>query len=287
MTTTTPPPGQLEFYPSYCFASASPTYGVWAKLTAADVHRLSERKEFVAQNIYFYLNHPIRWVCVTGVVVAVDEYDRRTVLSLDDGSGEGIEAVCEKPQPPVRPASNDGDNNDDKYHNNNNNSNAPTEPDIDTGTVVRAKGSISTFRNVRQILAKRIEILPDTQSEVRAWRAATKFEAEVLVQPWVLCEEEIQDLWRRACGEEKETTSRKNAERKKSRRKRRPELPPPPPRESRRVDAGDPPAPAATAARNTSRSTAEDDEERKRKSRKKKNSHRHHRHHREPDTLGP
>ncbi|KAH0544529.1 hypothetical protein FGG08_001301 [Glutinoglossum americanum] len=227
--TPPPHPPQLEFYPSYCFAVASPTYNVWAKLTATDVHALSERKEFVAQNIYFYLNHPIRWICVTGVVVAVDEFEKRTILWVDDGSGSwgGIEVVWERPCPSSSPS----------------NANATTAvttlapprttatPDIsgiDIGTVIRAKGTITTFRNTRQILLKRVEILPDTQSEVKAWKGVTRFRVEVLGKPWELEPEEVARMWEAACGvaqskdDDEENAKKKNeGTDRRSRRKKR------------------------------------------------------------------
>ncbi|KAI9780754.1 MAG: hypothetical protein M1839_006541 [Geoglossum umbratile] len=211
---TNPPNPPLQFYPSYCFVN-SPTYHVWAKLTAADVHALTARPEFVgtsspasrlhwslivgppgraAQDTYFYLNHPIRWVCVTGVVVAVDEFEKRAIIHLDDGSGEGMEIVCDRPPPLPKSADTDISTVAPP---------PPATPDIspiNVGSVIRAKGTIGLFRNTRQIRLKRIHILPDTMSEVRVWRGITKFHAEVLMRPWELHEGEVKELLVAACG---------------------------------------------------------------------------------------
>ena len=44
------------------------------------------------QNIYFYLNHPIRFVRIVGVVVAIDDINLKySALTLDDGSGATVE----------------------------------------------------------------------------------------------------------------------------------------------------------------------------------------------------
>ncbi|KAI9770432.1 MAG: hypothetical protein M1840_003318 [Geoglossum simile] len=196
MTTNLPDP-PLEFYPSYCFTNSS-TYHVWAKLTAADVHALTALPEFMTQNTYFYLNHPIRWVCVTGVVVAIDEFEKRTILYLDDGSGEGIDIVCDRPLPLPKRVDTDPPTGA---------SPPPTTPDISpihVGSVIRAKGTITLFRNTRQICLKRVHILPDTTSEVRAWRVITKFRAEVLMRPWELGEGEVKELLAVAYGEGRE-----------------------------------------------------------------------------------
>ena len=115
-TTTT---DLLEFYPSYCY-SASPTYFTWVKLTAYEVHhvlipleialnapsrwkarqsqiRHQNSSQALSQNLFFYLNHPVQFVYLVGVVVATEDFfERRWVFTIDDGSGATIEVVCPK-----------------------------------------------------------------------------------------------------------------------------------------------------------------------------------------------
>jgi hypothetical protein len=132
---------------------------------------------------------------VTGVVVAIDEFEKRTILYLDDGSGEGIDIVYDRPPPLPKSADTDPSTSTPP---------PPTIPDvslIDVGSVIRAKGTISLFRNTRQICLKRVHILPDTMSEVRVWRGITKFRTEVLMRPWELDEEEVKELSAAAYGE--------------------------------------------------------------------------------------
>ena len=88
---------------------------------------------------WFYLNHPIQFVCVTGVVVAFDDYERLWVFTID--------ATCRKPEK------------------------------------VKVKGTISTFRSVRQIALECIEIIPDTNSELRFRTQCTQLFADVLSKP--------------------------------------------------------------------------------------------------------
>ncbi|OQD81150.1 hypothetical protein PENANT_c029G01655 [Penicillium antarcticum] len=96
----------LTFYPAFCF-KASPTHFTWVKMGAADVHRLRRSNEFFGQNIFFYNNHPIRFVSLVGLVVARTEITRRTILTLDDSSGATIDIiVLQQTQPKPKPYSN-------------------------------------------------------------------------------------------------------------------------------------------------------------------------------------
>ena len=58
---------------------------------------------WIAERVLFhYGNHPVKWVRVTGVIVAVDEYAGRNVYTVDDSSGMCIECVCVTPTPPPK-----------------------------------------------------------------------------------------------------------------------------------------------------------------------------------------
>ncbi|KAI9654448.1 MAG: hypothetical protein M1831_005414 [Alyxoria varia] len=91
-----------SIYPAFCF-KASPTYNKWVKLTAADVHALRREPGFEGQNVFFHLNHPLRYVYLCGPVVAIDFITSRYVLfTLDDSSGANVEIKIER-IPPLRP----------------------------------------------------------------------------------------------------------------------------------------------------------------------------------------
>ncbi|OBT99369.1 hypothetical protein VE01_02731 [Pseudogymnoascus verrucosus] len=212
---TTPP----ALYPSHCHG-LSPTLGRWCPLRAVDVFALREVAEYEGQGIYFHLNHPIKWVRLTGIIVAMDEFYSRVCITIDDGSGATIEATCLAPPRPEatatvaaivvsteRPA-------DD----------AMVSPDgpklrgVDIGKVVKVKGGIREFRGVRQLAMKAISILGDTRAEVGAWREGVRFREEVLRVPWVVTAEE-----ERRCREEAEGERWRveEEERRKRRRERR------------------------------------------------------------------
>ncbi|KAK5013713.1 hypothetical protein LTR60_003721, partial [Cryomyces antarcticus] len=81
----------VHIYPAHCF-TVSPTYNTWVKLTAAHIHALRAEPGFEGQNVFFQLNHPIRYVRLVAAIVAIDDLGPRyTLLTMDDGSGATIE----------------------------------------------------------------------------------------------------------------------------------------------------------------------------------------------------
>ncbi|KAI9822086.1 MAG: hypothetical protein M1826_000546 [Phylliscum demangeonii] len=210
MTTAPPPPPQdLIYYPAFCHP-VSPTFNIWAKLTAVDVHNLDERAGYEGQHIYFHLNHPIRYVRLVGVLVAYDDYDRRCIMILDDSSGATIEVICPKPAA-------EGGGGQHAQGDKKKNAGppppvpmhavtAPEVPDlaaagITLGSIVKVKGGIGLFRGSRQILLKRISVIRDTNEEVRCWSELAAFRADVLSKPWLVEKRVQRSLLRRARGE--------------------------------------------------------------------------------------
>lgn len=131
---------RLQIYPSACHA-ASPTLHTWVKLTSADVHRLRREPGFEGQNLWFFLNHPIRYVYLCGVVTSIEFRNGvLCVMSLDDGSGVGMELVLRRVLPRAapriavsafqreRPENTAGEEDDSS-------SNDGTEPDVEMNTV--------------------------------------------------------------------------------------------------------------------------------------------------------
>jgi len=182
-------------------------------LRITDVHALQEVSGFNGQDIWFHLNHPIKWVRLTGVIVAVDQFDNRMVLTLDDSSGLNIEATCTAPPresillPQIQ-------------ENTTKASERPTaqvltqliSPDgpnltnIDVGAVVKMKGGINIWRDQKQIRLKAITLIKDTNDEVKCWNDALAFKKDIISKPWVVSAEEeerchkeamIEDQWKR------------------------------------------------------------------------------------------
>ncbi|KAH7342563.1 hypothetical protein BKA65DRAFT_537807 [Rhexocercosporidium sp. MPI-PUGE-AT-0058] len=214
-----------NIYPDYCH-SLSPTIGKWCPLLATDVHRLRTVGMFSDERALYHLdNHPVKWVRITGVVVAVDEFRGKRVFTVDDSSGMCIEctAIAPPPAPTTdaptlpphlnqiaslihvqttakKPA-------DDKMKKSEEWKNAgkgkdggkivpsvqsPAVPwgDVDVGTVVKVKGRVNNYWNTIQLEAIKIEVLRCTDQEVRCWNEVAAFKREILSGPWVVTKEE-------------------------------------------------------------------------------------------------
>ncbi|KAF8467622.1 hypothetical protein BDZ91DRAFT_656858, partial [Kalaharituber pfeilii] len=186
------------------FFHLSKAYNSWAKLTATDVFRLQTRPGFEAgQNIYFFLNHPIRWVRLVGVIIGFDQFETRKLIYfaiVDDGSGQTISVIYFEPKPDA-PGTQNGTS---SAHS------APVDfRNIDLHSVVKVKGEIEEYRGERQIKLRKIELLKDTNAEVDAWASGTKFKRDVLLKPWVIPEKEVQKVKRKLESDQEECTSKK------------------------------------------------------------------------------
>ncbi|RMZ91767.1 hypothetical protein DV736_g1023, partial [Chaetothyriales sp. CBS 134916] len=194
----------LTFYPFYTFSS-SPTFNTWAKLTCHTIqHELRASSSFPSRLLrlddddggdkhrllLFYLNHPIQYVQVTGVIVSIDEHhlDRHqcqlTILSLDDSSGATVDVLL---------------------------------PDLAPGTVFRAKGSLSQFRGRRQVRLLRGEVIGSTGAEMGLVSARGRFYSSVLAKPWVISARRMAGLKQRAtrAHEDLERARRRRADRER------------------------------------------------------------------------
>ncbi|KAJ4408341.1 hypothetical protein N0V91_003345 [Didymella pomorum] len=177
-----------RIYPAYCFPYAL-TYDAWVKLAAVDVHALWTEEGFQSQHIYFYLNHPIRYVRVVGVVVAIDDITSKySALTLDDGSGATIELKI------VRRIADQQSS--EQYPSNTTIDNVHVisqfgvfdivvdNVNVDIGTVLKAKGTISEFRGVKQLELRRVQIVSSTNEESQAWAESAAFKTKVLSNKW-------------------------------------------------------------------------------------------------------
>lgn len=171
---------------------------------------------------------------MTGVVVAVDEFSGRIVLTIDDSSGINIEATCVAPPKPEAPPLDPVERA--KYIAEKRA--APTKPEelispdgpnltnIDVGSVVKIKGGITIFREQKQVMLKSIVILGDTNAEVKCWNEVAVFHREVLSKPWIVTSEEEASCRREADAEkelerEEEQSMKEAAEKKKKKELRR------------------------------------------------------------------
>ncbi len=197
----------LTFYPAYCY-KASPTYFAWVKLTAFDVHgTLYTRRGFEGQNLYFYLNHPIQFVYLVGVVVSYEDFhEKKWLFIIDDSSGATIEVTCPKPE---RKAHGNGEEATDEQLKSDagkvadEQTRASIIASVDVGSVIKVKGKVGHFRDIRQIHLERIAIIPDTNAELRFWEQRTRLKIELLSKPWVISSKEQNHLLKAAEGRNK------------------------------------------------------------------------------------
>jgi hypothetical protein len=229
-------------YPAYAF-NESRTWFNWVKLTAVDVHGLREEPGFqgdttcfkkfhnisnigskicAGQNIYFHLNHPIRYVCLTGLILSIDDkFNKYTLLELDDGSGVVITVKITRlpsdPSSSIDRPSNTTVSNVDVITEQGRYDVLVDKAALDIGTVIKVKGTISMFRNVRQLELKRIWIVRSTAEEIAEWEEGAKFKREVLNQPWVLSKERLRDLQQAELGKRLKREETERMEQKKHR----------------------------------------------------------------------
>ncbi|KAK1774071.1 hypothetical protein QBC45DRAFT_53877 [Copromyces sp. CBS 386.78] len=234
-----------ELYPQYCF-HLSPTINKWCHLRAADIVALSSHPGFQGQDLYFHLNHPIKWVRVCGIVVAIDVYGDPSshkgqiqVVTIDDSSGETIECVIPLPLPALPPSTTAGQPLQQQQQQ------QPPQPqplpiidsEIDIGHTLDIKGSLRTFRDQTQLKVEKIVHLRTTEQEVAFWEKVVQLRREVLDRPWKLKEKVVRSLRREAMGVDTERDLKKReremekeeARRERKRRRRLEE-------ESRRLD---------------------------------------------------
>lgn len=188
----------------------------------------------------------IKYVRLTGLIVAVDERWGRMVYTLDDSSGVNIEVTCAAPPKPLskevegtgalnvaasttKPASVSAPAKSTTAL-------APIEsaaaepqqlisPDgpnltnIDVGSVVKVKGGIGIYRDQKQIRLKVITTLGDTNAEVKCWNDVATFRKDVLSKPWVVSAEE-EEKCRLEVDREARWKIEEDAQRKKDRLRR-------------------------------------------------------------------
>ncbi|THX28231.1 hypothetical protein D6C77_02355 [Aureobasidium pullulans] len=173
------------------YFSASPTYNKWVKLTAADVHALREVPGFEGQNVYFHLNHPIRFVYLVAPIVAIHEIPNTKflLLTLDDSSGACIDVKIERKDP----AKVEPNTSNTVVENLNINTAIGYDVEVtiegqkvDIASVVKVKCTIGKFRGVMQLELKRCGVIKDTTEEIAAWQSMSEFKRDVLARPWIL-----------------------------------------------------------------------------------------------------
>ncbi|KAB8299987.1 hypothetical protein EYC80_000228 [Monilinia laxa] len=169
----------------------SPTYQKWCALRCADIITLKDRKVYVeGKLIHHYLNHPIRYIKLLGLIVSIDDFAHRRVYTIDDSSGACIECVAllpsrNAPAPSTAPAPP---------------SQQPPEPsiehpqiqwdDMEECKIVRILGVMGTYMTMPQIQIIKMGIVGSTELERKWWDECARLKLEVLEREWrVSCAE--------------------------------------------------------------------------------------------------
>ncbi|KAK7900266.1 hypothetical protein LTR67_004012 [Exophiala xenobiotica] len=235
--------------PAYAF-TASETWSKWVKLTAHEIHHILKPHKRYAETttttlarldntgthghnhrdaalLLFYLNHPIQFVQVVGVVVALDEYfEKFWLFTIDDSSGATIDVTCPKPEKEKEKAAavNSAQAQDGKSKSKSNSPKESTTEEailqrnvstLTIGTVVQAKGTLSTFRSSRQLSLLRLAIVPDTTHEMALIASRITFLNSTLENPWTLSSSRLKELQKEAEGEKEQDHMRAVRRRKR------------------------------------------------------------------------
>ena len=188
--------------------SLSPTWFAWVKLTCYEIHHVlkpapsnfaslsydSGSSDHRSPAIYHYINHPIQWVSVAGVVVEVDEFkEKYYICYLDDGSGETIEVIYPRPEGAVQ-GMNGVVSNVTQGGSKLDSAEIQTHQllcGLEAGHVLKVQGQITTFRSFRQIRVERVHRILGTNEEAKFWSSMHSFHETVLSKPWMLTDEDV------------------------------------------------------------------------------------------------
>eukprot|EP00124_Ichthyophonus_hoferi_P002603 Ihof_evm4s184 gene=Ihof_evmTU4s184 len=147
-----------------CYAvhlwGVDPLFWVHAKLFISDVLALSPHAYL--PDTFFLLNHPISRVEVMGYIVSVDVRSRLTTYHVDDGSGVISCVVWSK-----------------------NNREEPQFP-LELGTLVKARGRVTSYREARQITITSIGAERINNAELLWWLEVSQLKHQIYSHPLVI-----------------------------------------------------------------------------------------------------
>lgn len=157
----------IVFYePQYFEYSA--TYKSWVKLFIKDVHELHLLPGFEGTQARFWLNHPIRWIQLVGIVVGVLIKPSFAEILIDDGSGHTIEAYVSGAAAETLKVDFEHDS-----------------CSVDISTLLKVKGTVKTnHKGELQIVVTKAQVLQDPLDELQAWEERVNYRKSVLDVPW-------------------------------------------------------------------------------------------------------
>lgn len=190
-----------ELYAPRYYDALSPTWFQWNKLTAYDIlHHIRSEPNFGGQDVWFWLNHPIQFFQVVGLVVQIDSVanGRYILLTIDDSSGVNMEVKIERKA--------EGRKRESEGSENSYTENVDVFLDmglpvvmlhgkrVEIGEVMQVKGTLTTFRSEKQIVVKRLRRIPDTNQEAAWWSLMADWKRTTLSRPWVIAPEDMANV---------------------------------------------------------------------------------------------
>lgn len=136
---------------------------------------------------YFWRNLPIRWARIVGVVLAVDDYFNKRVLTVDDSSGACVECLFTVPDKGDAGGAIEGAGAEAEARASTSSGANGVGIGVGVGAVVEVRGRIVEFRDERQIRITSLRPVPSTAHELVLWRKRARFRHLVLDgPPWVV-----------------------------------------------------------------------------------------------------
>lgn len=192
----------------------SPTIQKWCALRCADIATLKTRGVYYENKpIHHYLNHPIRYIKLIGLVASIDDFLRCRVYTIDDSSGVCIECVAllPPPPPPSKPSSSTTTTTISTSTANppTTQIQAPSEPSVNQPQIpwdtiseckiVRILGVMGTYMTMPRLQIVKMGVVESTDVERKWWDECAGLKDPsmgILGMEWVVSEEEI-ERWKR------------------------------------------------------------------------------------------
>ena len=192
---------------------------------------------------------------MVGVIVARTEITRRTILTIDDGSGATLDVIILQAEPREKNPSETTTTTHSQPSTSQSQSKwtwstaskteetdmSPEKPDttflnetihvsatdrsiinisnLKPGTTIKVKGTVNSFRSTIQMNLERYSIIHDTKTEMEFIDERLQFFVDVLSIPWILTEEEVDGLRMRALKDDIDVTEERKRAEKRAKRK--------------------------------------------------------------------
>lgn len=137
---------------------------------------LSMKESNTGDADFYWLGHiPCRKVIIVGIVVGIQDYEKRTLYTIDDSTAV-IDCVLRHPLPPKAPTNTDASRSvqNSKWEATPLIPPAPPTPVTAIGYPVQVIGKVSRFYDTRQMIVESIEPCESTNDQWKHWKAVAE-----------------------------------------------------------------------------------------------------------------